>query len=216
MSPELALSAYHQRAARQAGAMTSYGNNIIVEADLPDTLQQGHFELQTQYIAPATLRFKPLRFTGDRFVRSHVINRYLQAEVQHVEKDERGAHAINLANYSFSYKRTERPFGRTLHVYAVKPRRKVPGLFKGEITLDATTGSLRRAKGAMVKSPSFFIRKIEFEQEYDDVQGLTVPVHLRSTAKARLVGRVVIDVVMRDYSLLAQNHEPDVLPVATD
>lgn len=211
MSPELALSTYYRRAARQAGGLASYGVSTIVNANLPDSMQQGRFELQTQYIAPATLRFTPLRFTGDRFVKSHIINRYLQAEVQHVERQDRAATAINLANYTFNHKRTETIGGRVLHVYTVKPRRKSPGLFKGEIALDAITGSLRRAKGTMVKSPSFFIRKIEFEQDYEDVNDLTVPVHLRSTAKARLVGRVVIDVTMRDYSLLAQNEEAEVI-----
>jgi hypothetical protein len=211
MSPELALNTYYRRAARQAGGLASYGMSTVVDANLPDTLQQGRFELRTQYIAPSTLRFTPLHFTGDRFVKSHVINRYLQAEAQHVERQDRGATAINLANYTFSYKRSETTGGQVLHVYAVKPRRKSPGLFKGEITLDATTGSLRRAKGTMVKSPSFFIRKIEFEQDYEDVGDLTVPVHLRSTAKARLVGRVVIEVTMRDYSLLAQNEVAEVI-----
>ncbi len=203
MSPELALSVYHHRAALQAGALTSYDASTIVDADLPDSRQQGRFELQTRYMAPATLRFIPLRFTGDRFVKSQVINRYLQAEVQHVEERDRSATAISAANYHFSYKRTESMAGKPLHVYAVKPRRKAPGLFKGEIMLDATSGSLRRAKGTLVKSPSFFVRKIEFQQDYEDVNGVTVPVHLRSTARARLIGRVVIDVVMRDYALLA-------------
>ncbi len=208
MSPELALRVYHRRAPLQAGVLTSYDASTIVDADLPDTRQQGHFELQMYYVAPATLRFVPLRFTGDRFVRSHVINRYLAAEVQHVEERGHSATAILPANYSFSYKRTERAIGKVWHVYAVKPRRKAPGLFKGDITLDATTGSLRRAKGTLVKSPSFFVRNIEFEQDYQDVNGLTVPVHLRSTAKARLIGRVVIDVIMRDYALVALNDEP--------
>ncbi len=208
MSPELTLNAYHRRTALQARALASYDASTIVDAGLPDTGQQGRFELQTRYVAPATLRFIPLRFTGDRFVKSQVINRYLQAEVQHVEERDRSATAISASNYHFSYKRSESVTGKSWHVYTVKPRRKAPGLFKGEIMLDGTTGSLRRTKGAMVKSPSFFVRKIEFEQDYEDVNGVTVPVHLRCTARARLLGRVVIEVVMRDYALLALSDPP--------
>jgi hypothetical protein len=210
MSPELTLSAYQLRAARQGRMLTSYDASTVVNADLPDTLQQGRFELRTRFIAPSSLRFTPLRFTGDGFVRSQVINRYLHAEMQHVERQDRTATAITSANYNFNYKRTESTGEHVLHVYSVKPRRKSPGLFKGEIALDATTGSLRRSKGTLVKSPSFFIRKIEFEQEYEDVGDVTVLVHLRSSAKARLVGRVRIEVVIRDYSLLAKN-EPESL-----
>lgn len=192
----------------ERASLTSYDASTIVDAALPDIQQQGHFELQTYYVAPGTLRFIPLRFTGDRFLRSHVIHRYLAAEVQHVEERDRSTTAITPANYSFSYKRTERTVGKTYHVYTVKPRRKAPGLFKGEITLDATSGSLRRAKGTLVKSPSFFVRKIEFVQDYEDLKGLTVPVHLRSTAKGRLIGQVVIDVIMCDYALVALNDQP--------
>jgi len=219
MSPDLALSVYASRSERQAGALASYTSTTLVDADLPDALQQGRFELRSEYVAPAILRFTPVRFTGDRFVKSNVINRFLNSEVQHVEKQDRAATAINSRNYSFNFKRTEPSGGRWVHIYAVKPRRKVPGLFKGEIALDAMTGSLRRATGTMVKSPSFFIRKIEFEQEYADVDDFTLPVRLHSTARARLIGRVVIDVLMRDYSLLAQAKdavtgiEPEVRPI---
>ena len=48
------------------------------------------------------------------------------------------------------------------------------GLFKGRIYLDARTGSLVRVEGSVVKSPSFFVKHIEFVQEYADVQSFTL------------------------------------------
>lgn len=205
MSPELVLVTYEGRIVRQADTLTSYTASTVVQADLPDALQQGQFEVRTKYVAPRTLRFTAVRFAGDPFVKSNVINRILQSEVQHVESQDRGNTAIDSTNYSFTYKRTESIGLRLVRVYAVKPRQKRAGLFKGEIYLDATTGSLRQAKGKMAKSPSFFIRKIEFAQEYADFKGFTVPVHLHSVAKARVLGRVVVDIFVYDYSLLAQN-----------
>jgi hypothetical protein len=54
----------------------------------------------------------------------------------------------------------------------------------------------------VVKSPSLFVKKIDFVQEYEDVNGFTLPVHMHSEAKATLVGRTVVDVVNHDYQPL--------------
>ena len=86
-----------------------------------------------------------------------------------------------------------------MHVFEAKPREKRVGLFKGRIYIDMLTGSLRRAEGQAVKSPSFFIKKIEFTTDYADFGNFTFPVHLHSSAKTRLVGRAVVEVSIRDY-----------------
>jgi hypothetical protein len=61
------------------------------------------------------------------------------------------------------------------------------------------TGTLVRAEGSMVKSPSFFVKHIEFLQEYADVRSFTLPVHVHSEAKARIVGKTIVDITHRDY-----------------
>ena len=162
----------------------------------------------------ASLSFKPLSFTGDAFVKSNVIARLLQSEVDYVTKGDPEQEALTTANYKFSYKGDQDLDGRMVHVFQVKPRHKRAGLFKGHIYLDASTGSLVRSEGTIVKSPSFFIRKIEFVQDYADVDHFTLPVHLHSTALARFVGRTVVDVFHRQYQAqplnasLALNQRP--------
>ena len=84
-------------------------------------------------------------------------------------------------------------------MYQVKPRKKRAGLFKGRIYLDAYTGSLVRAEGSVVKSPSFFVKKIDFVQDYADIDNFTFPIHIRTNALARVIGRTVVDIFHRDY-----------------
>ena len=86
-----------------------------------------------------------------------------------------------------------------MHVFQVKPRRKVAGLYKGRIYVDVQTGSLRRAEGTVVKSPSFFIKKIEFVQDYEDVNGFNFPVRMHSTAMTRVIGRAIVNIFHRNY-----------------
>lgn len=199
MSPELALAAYLHRSEQQANALAAYSAITVIHAELPDTSQQGDFELQRKFEAPHSLQFTPVRFTGDGFVKSNVITRLLQSEVDHVQKDDPAQTAISPKNYKFSYKGATRMQERLVHIYQVKPHKRHPGLFKGRVYLDAQTGALVRVEGNVVKSPSFFVKHIEFVQDYADIQSFTLPVHVHSEATARIVGRTIVDIVHRDY-----------------
>jgi hypothetical protein len=203
MAPELAMQAFQQRSARQNTELAGYSATTLIRAELPQTSQHGEYELRRRYSAPRSLQFKAVRFVGDNFVKSNIITRLLQSEVDHVEKDDSASTALSPLNYKFSYKGTNSLEGRVAHVYQVKPRKKRSGLFKGRIYLDVHTGSLLRAEGSLVKSPSFFVKKIEFVQDYVDIGQFTFPVHIHSEAKARLVGRAVVDIYHRDYEPVA-------------
>ncbi|HVP50500.1 MAG TPA: hypothetical protein VMT05_00190 [Terriglobales bacterium] len=216
MAPELALQTFEQHAARQLNAPVSYSANTVIEAELPDTAQRGRFQLRRRFIAPKTLLFTPVRFVGDNFVKSNVIARLLQAEVAHVGKDESTRTAISEANYKFSYKGMGEIDGRPMHVFHVKPRHKRPGLFKGRIYLDASTGSLRRTEGTLVKTDSFFVKRIEFAQDYADIEGYTLPVHASSVAKTRLVGRALVEIATDDYDLSSTAASAATLAVSGD
>jgi len=199
MSAELALATFQQRSGRQSQALAGYSAATMIRAELPDSAQHGELELERHYTAPRTLTFKALHYIGDGFVKTNVIARLLQSEVDHVQKDDPSSTALVPENYKFTHKGTAQIDGRTVHVYQVKPRKKRPGLFKGHIYLDAFTGSLVRAEGRIVKSPSLFVKRIDFVQDYTNVAGFTLPAHMHTEAKAALVGRTVVDIVNRDY-----------------
>ena len=202
LAPELALQLFMEHNTDQAQRLAEYSDDTLVQAELPDTSQKGEYELVRSYNAqPRSMTYRSVKFTGDTFVKTNVIIRLLQSEVDHVEKADPATSAISESNYKFSYKGTEEIEGKLMHVYQIKPRRKDPSLFKGKIFVDAHTGSLRRAEGTVSKSPSFFIRKIEFIQDFSDIDGITVPVAMRSTAKARIIGKTIVSVFHRAYQL---------------
>lgn len=203
MAPELALQVYHGRSALQAQDLAAYSAVTVIRAQLPETAQRGEIEVQRHFSAPHTLQFTAVHYTGDGFVKSNVIIRLLQSEVDHVQKDDGALTAINDKNYKFSYKGTGHVNDRLVHVFHIKPRVKRPGLFKGRIFIDVYTGSLVRAEGQVVKSPSFFVKKLEFAQDYTDIGNFTFPAHMHSEAKARVVGRTIVDISHRDYQPVA-------------
>lgn len=203
MSPDLALETYQNRAQQQRAQLAAYSASTLIHAELPDTEQSGEYELERHYVAPRTLEFKALRFKGDNFVKTGVINHLLQSEVDHVQKDDLSLTALTPANYKFSYKGGSDVDGHVVHVFQVKPRKKRAGLFRGRVYLDAYNGSLVRAEGSVVKSPSFFVKNVEFVQDYSDVSGFTFPTHVHSEARARIVGRAVVDIYQRNYQPVA-------------
>jgi hypothetical protein len=203
MAPELALQVYHGRTVIQAQQLAAYSAVSVIHAQLPDTEQQGEYEVQRHFLAPHSLQFTALHYTGDGFVKTNIITRLLQSEVDHVQKDDGSLTAISDENYKFSYKASTALNGRLVHIYHVKPRVKRPGLFKGRICLDAYTGSLVRAEGQVVKSPSFFIRKLEFVQDYTDIGNFTFPAHIHTDAKARVIGRTIVDITHRNYQAVS-------------
>jgi hypothetical protein len=203
MAPELALQVYHGRTVIQSQELAGYSAVSVIHAQLPETAQQGEFEVERHFSAPHTLQFTPVHYTGDGFVKSNIIARLLQSEVEHVQKEDGALTAISNKNYKFSYKGTAHVNNRLVHVFHLKPRVKRPGLFKGRIFIDAYTGSLVRAEGQVVKSPSFFVKKLEFAQDYTDIGNFTFPAHMHSEAKARVIGRTVVDISHRDYQPIA-------------
>lgn len=199
LTPDLALTTYERGLQQQSANLGGYTATSLIDAELPDSAQKAEFELKQHYAAPAALEFAPLHWSGDSFVKSNVIVRLLQSEVDHVHRREQSQTAINSANYKFSYKGSSVISDVPVYVYEVKPHKKRVGLFKGKIYLDVVTGELVRAQGRIVKSPSLFIKKVDFTQDYAHVNGFTLPLHLHSEAQTRIIGKAVIDITNRDY-----------------
>jgi hypothetical protein len=209
LSPEVALVNYERELRNETAELAGYTAVTVVDAELPESSQKAEFELKRRYVAPAALEFTPVRSSGDQFVKSNVIARMLQSEVEHVQKREQSQVAINSENYKFSYKGMSDLNGVSAHAYDVKPRHKRAGLFKGRIYVDAASGRLLRAQGRIVKSPSVFIKKIEFVQDYQTVAGFTFPVRLHSEASTRLVGKAIVNIIQTDF-------QPEALTGALD
>lgn len=199
MSPELALQVHDARTQRQGRELGAYRDNTVVEAELPQTKQKGRYQLQRIYSSPKSLAFKAVNFVGDGFVKTNVIARLLQSEVDRAKQGDNSDVAITSENYKFTYKGLEEMEGGPLcHVFQVKPRHKRVGLFKGTVYVNVYNGAMYKAEGKMVKSPSFFVKNIEFSQEYAEVAGFDMVTHVHSTADTRIVGKAIVDITHND------------------
>jgi hypothetical protein len=170
---------------------------IDIEAKLPKLAKRGTFKALRSISRLGQITYKALGFSGDDTVKKEVIVRYLTAES---EARDSGAIAITPANYKFKHKGTNEWGDRRVEIFQITPRKKMVGLFRGELWLDADTGMPVRESGRFVKTPSVFLKKIEFVRDYVLENGVAVPKHIQSTVDTRLVGRAELSIDFTNFS----------------
>ena len=192
------LNSYLAAARNQQDRLKGSTAEVRIDADIPKLHKHGRLSALRHISHLGRMTYDVLRFEGDNSVKNEVIARYLAAEVQ-VRESNDPALAITPENYKFSYKDTRQFEGRSVHIFALKPRRNQKGLFKGQLWVDARTFLPVRETGSLVKSPSVFIKKVEFTRDYETTQGLAVVARLETTVETRIVGPAHMTVEYADY-----------------
>jgi hypothetical protein len=173
---------------------------VEIEASLPKLKKHGRLHALRRISRLGRVSYEVIHFEGDNTIKSSVIARYLAADAQ-AQADDGSLLAVTPANYKFKYKGLFAKDGRQVYVFQLTPRKKRVGLFKGDLWLDAGTCLPVRESGHLVKSPSVFVRRIEFVREYDIRDGLAIPAQIASTVDTRLVGKAELTVHFRNVSL---------------
>jgi hypothetical protein len=192
------LNAYFAAARGQQDRLNGSTAEIRIDAEIPKLHKHGRLSALRHVSRLGRLTYDVLRFEGDNSVKSDVIARYLTAEAQARESND-SSMAIIPGNYNFSYKGARVFEGRKVHVFALKPRHKSKGLFKGQLWVDAQTFLPVREAGSLVKSPSVFIKKVEFTRDYETTHGLAVLARMETTVETRVVGPAHMTVEYADY-----------------
>jgi hypothetical protein len=169
-----------------------------IRASLPKLQKSGHLRALKKISAVGHNTYRVLAFQGDNTVKKEVIARYLQVD-QSADRDP--LLAVTPANYKlkFTGERSSN-LGRDVYVFQVLPRKRRVGLFKGELWLDAQTCLPVYERGRLVKNPSIFFKRVDFERAYTIRDGIAIPDRFESTIEARMVGRVQLSVEYSDFS----------------
>jgi len=145
------------------------------------------------------IAYNYVRFSGDNTIKKDVIARYLNAEN---EAKDLASLAMTPSNYKFKYKGLIEREGRVMYMFQVSPKKKMVGLYKGELWLDQSTCMPVRETGKFVKSPSVFLKNIEFVREYEIRDGIAYPKHIQSTVETRIIGKAEISIEYSNYTKL--------------
>lgn len=186
------LGRYFAAVSAQAGHTRGVGMDMDFSARLPKLKKEGTMLARRIVSSLGKISFVVKSFTGDNTVKNNVIAKYMAGEVSTAEKEIDAG--INLRNYKFKFKRTEQIDGRTIFVYELNPRKKRVGLFKGELWIDETTALPVREAGRLVKSPSMFLKRVEFTRTYEVHNGTAFPARIESTVETRIAGKAELNI----------------------
>jgi hypothetical protein len=191
---------YLEAAHRQESRLNGASMEVDIAAEVPKLHQKGHLRALRKISQIGRITYDALRFEGDRSIKNEVIVRFLNTEAESREKPN-DAIKITRQNYKFKHKGTMLFNGRTVHVLQLSPRKKRAGLFAGQIWIDDQTALPLRETGRFVKSPSIFLKNVEFVREFDIRNGISVPRRLESSVDTRLVGKALLSVAYGEVSL---------------
>lgn len=196
--PTQILDSYLTASRSQRDRLNGSVAEVSIDAEVPRLNKKGRLRGLRHISRIGRLTYDILRFEGDNSVKNQVIARYLSAEADVREQGDTSM-AIVPENYKFSYKGLREVDGRTLHQFELKPRARRKGLFKGNLWVDANTYLPVRESGRLVKSPSVFIKGVEFTRDYRIENGLAVVDRLETTVDTRVVGPAHMTVHYADY-----------------
>jgi hypothetical protein len=188
-------AARNQDSARKAASM-----EIEIEASLPRLKKQGRFHALRRISPLGLITYERRLFEGDNTVRNQVILRYLSAEAE-AQREPSPSLAVTPDNYKFKYKGLGELDGRSVHIFDVTPKKKLQGMYKGQLWIDAATFLRVQEAGYLVKNPSIFLKKVAFVRKYEIRDGLSVPRQVQSVVDTRLVGKAEILVAFSNFSL---------------
>lgn len=203
LAPDAIVQNYcaaQEAAQQQAQSGKASHMDVDIQASLPGLKKQGRLHGLRKITVLGRITYAKLIFEGDNTVKNQVIERYLTAENE-AQQDQPEALAVTPANYKFQYKGQNQVDGRTIHIFQVTPKKKVQGLFKGEIWIDAATYLPVQESGYLIKSPSIFVKKVAFVRKFEIRDGVSVPLQVQSTVDTRLFGKAELTVDFSNFSL---------------
>lgn len=192
------IGRYLQATQAHPAGLGATSMEVDIDASIPKLQQNGRLHALRMISEVGRISYRVLGFQGSNTVKKQVIARYLQAEQQNQADPKL---AITPANYKFRLKSEHvTDAGKRAYVFALTPRNKATGLFKGEIWLDASTYLPVYEKGRLIKNPSIFFKKVDFERAFAIQNGQAVPQRINSLIVTRLVGKVQLDVSYSNYA----------------
>jgi hypothetical protein len=181
----------------QAEVLRGVQMECEISAKLPRLEKQGRMQVLRKISRFGKISFRMLGFQGDSTIKQEVIARYLNLES---DSSDSSTIAITPDNYKFRLKTTISDGVRRTYIFQLAPKRKAVGLFKGELWLDAETGMPLRESGQLVKSPSIFLKKVEFVHDYQMKDGVSIPKHIQSTVDTRIAGRAELNIEFTNFA----------------
>lgn len=189
------------RAIRVQRGQVTYSVDVTISSSVPSLAKAGILKAIKNLDPEGKASYKPVSFEGDGMIKTNVIARYLQAEMESQRPEEKLAVEISPLNYKFTPKGHNKVGGKDALVYEVKPLRHRNGLFHGTVWMDPETRLPLMEEGKLENLHSIWVKEITFTRVYEFINGVAVPASIHSEVKARLFGKALINIEFANYHI---------------
>jgi len=154
-----------------------------------------------QYRAPGVKEFKVLSEGGSGIIRGRVFKPLMDSEVETAAGRSRSDSSINPANYNFEVIGEESVDGHQCIVVQATPTRDDKYLFKGKVWIHATEFAVVRIEGQPARTPSWWIKQVDFVRRYQKIGQFWLPAQDESTSQVRVFGTYTLTVSHYSYEM---------------
>lgn len=197
---EAILRNYCAAERNQADVSRASTMDVEFSGALPKLSKTGKLHALRRISRLGRVTYQILGFEGDGTVKRDLIARYMSAEIR-VQQERKAALAVTPDHYRFRFKGRTELEGRDVYWFAVTPKRKAEGLYRGDLWIDAASFLKVREAGYLVKTPSIFLKRVAFTRKYEIRDGQAVPLRMESVVDTRLVGRAELTIDYSNYAL---------------
>jgi hypothetical protein len=128
-----------------------------------------------------------------------IIDRVLASEAGVSLPLENARQEITAANYRVRLLGTEMAAGRNCYVLDLAPRSKNRFLIVGKAWVDTGSYAVVRVEGQFAASLSILVGAPHISEEFVEVSGFWLPVHVRSVTSSFLLGPTELDILFSNY-----------------
>jgi hypothetical protein len=154
-----------------------------------------------EYTAPRTETFRITSEKGSQFICRHVFQRLMRYEEKRVQANKNPDSLITPENYTLEVVGRDRIGNSDCLVVHAVPRREQTDLFEGKIWIDNQDFAIAKITGHLAKSPSFWIKQVDFVRDYQKVGGFWLLLREQVVSPVRIFGKETLMIDYQDYNV---------------
>jgi len=154
-----------------------------------------------EYRAPATETFATTSEKGSGFVRHRIFQGLMKDEEKRVRTNRDPDSLITPDNYALDVVGTDRIGNSDCSVVHAVPKRKEIDLFEGKIWIDNQDFAIVKITGHLAKSPSFWIKQVDFVRDYQKIDGFWLLSREEAVSAIRIFGKETLTVDYENYTV---------------
>jgi hypothetical protein len=125
----------------------------------------------------------------------------MKQEENSVRADKDPDGLITPENYTLEVVGVDRIASANCSVVHAVPKRKKTDLFEGKIWIDDQDFAIVKIAGHLAKSPSFWIKYVDFERDYQKIDGFWLLSREEAVSAVRVYGKETLTINYQNYSV---------------